>query len=386
MKFLLTFLSVVAVSATNHLPIFGKNHKVPLSDVEVDSTLGRNLMANARRLDENAASFTWISGFSMKFQGCHHISQWNNNVDNAEDVRIETKRLIRFRLCPTSSCTASNAAGCNKGYGDYVIDMDTYLSYYVKSLEDYNDYLCAAVTCDCSNADDQDTCYYECYNKKGLDVICGIKNPNGNNKNNFKIEEYMNCGQYKFNRRRELAESDALEILDRELADNKYYLGPYCAEQGGAVFLGLFTDDSCTTFADDAGGATTFYENSLTDLPYAKTSIINMECYDCLEASDYVEGNDANDADTVKETCENIYPIAGKCETLLSIANPNNVACNYMEGIKITRKDGTIQASKSANTTASVFIGLFVVSFLLLAAYVYYLKTKLDRASISLSE
>jgi uncharacterized membrane protein (DUF485 family) len=58
-----------------------------------------------------------------------------------------------------------------------------------------------------------------------------------------------------------------------------------------------------------------------------------------------------------------------------------------MEGIKIVRKNGTIiQGSSTANKTASIFIGIFVVAFVLLAAYVYYLKTKLDRASINLSE
>jgi Tfp pilus assembly protein PilO len=58
-----------------------------------------------------------------------------------------------------------------------------------------------------------------------------------------------------------------------------------------------------------------------------------------------------------------------------------------MEGIKIVRKDGTvITADAKANKTASVFIGIFVVAFVLLSAYVYYLKTKLDRASINLSE
>lgn len=374
MKVLLLLASLVAANASP-LPIFGHNHmnnNIDVNNVAADSPLGLKILANARRLDDTI-DFTWVSGFSMKFQGCHHMSQWNANVDSVEDVRIETKRLIRFRLCPTSSCTSSNAGGCKAGYGDYVIDMNTYLTYYQTALETYNDYLCSSITCDCDSSSDQDTCQYTCYNAKGLDVICGIKNPNnqnGNNNknnNNFKIQDYMGCGKVQFN-------------------NVKYYLGPYCSEQGGAIFLGLFSDDSCTTFTDESSGASTYLTAAGTDMPYATTNIVNMDCLDCSESADYQAGNDANDVDTVKEVCENIYKVAGKCETNLAISNKNNVACTYMEGIKITRKDGTIVQSKSGSKTASVFIGLFCVSFCFLAAYVYYLKTKLDRASINLSD
>ena len=53
----------------------------------------------------------------------------------------------------------------------------------------------------------------------------------------------------------------------------------------------------------------------------------------------------------------------------------------------IVRKDGIVTSQSSkANKTASIFIGIFVVAFVLLGAYVYFLHTKLQRASIVLSE
>ena len=56
-----------------------------------------------------------------------------------------------------------------------------------------------------------------------------------------------------------------------------------------------------------------------------------------------------------------------------------------MEGIKIVRKNGVVVSGPgSKNTTASIFIGLFACSFLLLGGYAYYLKTKLDRAKVNL--
>jgi len=58
-----------------------------------------------------------------------------------------------------------------------------------------------------------------------------------------------------------------------------------------------------------------------------------------------------------------------------------------MKGIKITRSNGVIiSGATNKNKVASAFIGIFAVSFVLLGAYVYYLKTKLDRAKINLQE
>jgi hypothetical protein len=150
----------------------------------------------------------------------------------------------------------------------------------------------------------------------------------------------------------------------------------------------MFTDDACSVFADESGGAETYLTVVGSDLPYKSTNIVSMDCMSCLNSNQNQNqnGNNAN----VAQVCTYLYQGAGKCETSLAAVaseSKNNAACNYMEGIKIVRKDGTIAAASSrASKTASVFIGLFVVSFLLLAAYVYYLKTKLDRASINLSE
>jgi hypothetical protein len=378
MKCILSLLSLVVAANASPLPIFGNDHMVSFeNDIKVDSELGMKIMAHARRdkEDQYQVDISWASGFSIKFQGCHHISQWNADANEADDVRIETKRLVRFRLCPTELCTTTSAGGCKSGYGDYIIDMNTFLGYYIEAKKNIDATNCANMVCECDGAENADYCKYQCYAAVGMAETCGVNDPNNaNNAKQINLNEYMNCKQNNFNRR-ELAEQN-----------NKYYMGPYCAEQGGAIFLGMFTDDACTVFADEAGGSTTYESLAGSAMPYASTNIVSMDCMSCL----YEAGNGNAYNTYVAAVCTYLYKTAGKCESSLSAvasASQNNVACNYMEGIKIIRKDGTIvQASSKANKTASVFIGLFVVSFLLLAAYVYYLKTKLDRASINLSE
>lgn len=362
--------------------LFASASARPLADIKADSKLGTRLLSEARKLnnDDGEWTDTWLSGYSIKFQGCHHISQWNDDASDSSDVRIATKRLVRFRLCPSDSCNAKDSKGCSSNYGDYVIDLNTYLSYYFQAMATYQEFECGYLTdyvCAC-NGDEY--CLYNCYKEHNMESLCMNYNPydnnaNGGNGNSFEVTDYLYC-----------TKSNA-----QDANGNSLYLGPYCASQGGAIYMGAFTDEACSNYADTGYGATTYYTSMGSTLPYAAANIVNMDCVSCKEpAENNNGGNDANDADDVAEVCESLYTYAGKCESSLpygTTAYPNTNACNYMEGIKIVRKDGTVvTADARANKTAAVFIGLFVVAFVLLGAYVYYLKTKLDRASINLAE
>lgn len=227
-------------------------------------------------------------------------------------------------------------------------------------------------------------------------------NPYGDAESNnaFSVSDYVTCSQVDMTYQQQQAQ-EGQEDQDGQQQQQQgqgqqyfnYYVGPYCANQGGSIFLGLFTDDSCTTFADASGGRETYFQYKYTNLPYSSTNIVDMDCLSCKEPTENnADGNDAEDTDTVMEACESIYTTAGKCEAALPYGTayaPNSNACKYIEGIKILRQDGTTVSSSSqakANKTASVFIGIFSTSFVLLSAYVYYLKTKLDRASINIAE
>ena len=57
-----------------------KSVSIPETGIDADSALGRKLLSQARRVagndDQNQQlDITWVSGYSLKFQGCHHIQQ-----------------------------------------------------------------------------------------------------------------------------------------------------------------------------------------------------------------------------------------------------------------------------------------------------------------------
>lgn len=346
-------------------------------------------MAHARQLDENEVDFTWVENYSIKFQGCHHISQWNQDAEDEEDVRIATKRLVRFRLCPSDECTVQSAGGCSSGYGEYVIDMSIFLESYIDSIEQYNEAKCEYLEnisgCGNDDGDNEEYCLYDYYQANGMEDICAENNPYNQNNGQeegerFEIAEYVECGEVNFENenRRKLEEEEEVQ----------YFLGPYCAEQGGAIYLGLFTDDTCSTFADEFGGKQSYYQLSGEELPFGSSNIVSMDCYKCQEPEVQFNynGNDNQDDDNVSEFCEQVYEQAGKCESNIAYGDNYN-ACTYIQGIQVIRKNGIIvSAGSKANKTASIFIGFFVVAFVLLSAFVYFLKTKLDRASINLAE
>jgi len=363
-----------------------KSINVKGNSIKADSQLGSKILSKARKLEqeeEEEVDFTWVANYSLKFQGCHHMQQWNDEADGQDEPYIMTKRLVRFRLCPSDSCTIEDAGGCDSGYGDYIIDMNEFVEAYWQNKMQLQEIDCQN-NCqdDCENADNKEYCEYDCFADLGMDY-CNDKNPYEDDaaeeEEEFNVEEYLECGAF------DIPEEERRKLEDEE--EIEYFLGPYCSDQGGKIYLGVFTDEACTNFANNEDGTFShldFYK-SVTgkSLPYSEETLIDSSCVTCLEPQD---NDDDQDEDEVTEMCEMLYQDSGKCESSLGVKYPNENACTYMEGIKIIRKDGTISTLGGKSATMAALIGVFAISSVLLGVYVYYLKAKLDRAKINLSE
>jgi len=386
MKFTLSlfFAQLAAVAAVKVIP--GN------SEFKADSALGMKLLSQARHLEQDGEEeVSWVAGYSLKFQGCHFVQQWNADADGDEDVKVEKKRLIRFRLCPTSSCTAEKAGGCGEGYGDYVLDLNTYIQAYYEMSQKQAEYDCENYLdnqCACNDDDgqaddfDEEICEYDCFNNAGMEQ-CIDKNPyEDDEEEKFNAEKYLECA--------ELEVQNDNRKLEEDAEEEEYYVGPYCAEQGGNIYLGVFTEDTCTTFADSYQGKTTYEELTGQTLPYSSESLVGMECFSCQEIE--YNGNDNNDdgedeGDQIWEECEEIYNAAGKCENNLNgaVDEPNSAACSYIEGIKITRSDGIVRSTEArSNPVVTSFTVIFGMAFAAMGYYVYYLQTRLGTKKDSL--
>jgi len=352
--------------------------------ITADSKMGLKLLKHARQLeegegegDENDAqdyyqgNITWVEDYSLKFIGCHQVAQWNDNADEEEDaVRLETKRYVRFRLCQSSHCVADRAVGCSSSYGDYVVDMDTFVAAYIDNQQDILEKNCQALaeTCGCEERrleeGDQDDCYTNCYYNAGMSQCI-----DGQNDAEF-LEKYAACNKYE----NENQGDDRRRKLDD--AEKEYYIGPYCADQGGEVVLGMFTDNTCTSFADAYGGTATYAEMTGSSLPYSATSMIDGECYSCKQASEDYYGDYE-----VSGICADTYQVSGKCETELRyhLSSVNQNACNWIHGIQITpiHSNGIIHARYHGSPKAAIVIAFFATFFVTLAFYISFLRSQI---------
>jgi len=113
--------------------------------------LHASLIANSRRLsedeEEEQAQFSFdVTGYSLKYSRCQMVEQYNDEAaaggEDGQSSPMVKKRFAVLRLCPTSSCDASKQVGCASGYGQYMVEMDTYLQAMQQYREDLKEGYC----------------------------------------------------------------------------------------------------------------------------------------------------------------------------------------------------------------------------------------------------
>lgn len=369
----------------------------------VTSKVGQSLLASATRVSTigtrrkleayQGMDLSWLPNYAIKVLGCHQMHDWNKEVDAEEDVRVMTKRLLRFRLCPVGSCGSSSALGCGGGfgtssYGDYIVSMDVFLQNYIDYLQEEQATQCSKWAwnkCGCyndGNKDDnfnQDQCEFQCWYKYERSD-CYYDYTQDDDGFNFKVQNYMECGEWLppgyQGRRLDEGEGDKYTYVDG-VALKPYYIGPYCSSKGNSVFLGLFLDDTCSEFADDQGGTDVY--KTLTggnEMPYSiYKKLISGNCVSCGEQygneeegeEEGEEGDDQNKAKEAPLLCTAAYQGSGKCERNLDIDYPNVAACNFIDGIALVEQNSSRKRSFMSGATM-IFLSNPVTSIIVLGS------------------
>jgi len=159
-----------------------------------------------------------IAKYSIQFQGCHTIKHWNKDAEDDDDIRVSTKRLVRFHLVPFNKCSAYNpwadasAIQSTKAllgqtdYSDYIVDMSTFMEAYLETKNEKE----GKYYGDDDGGNDRDrSLYYNNANANATD------DANANNNASFDIDDYTQCAAFEFN-----------QNTDDAAAQYSYYLGP----------------------------------------------------------------------------------------------------------------------------------------------------------------
>jgi hypothetical protein len=376
-----------------------------------------------RRLDENEYEVN-IAAYSVKFEQCQFVKSYDSELAEDEDSStvLATKRFVVFRLCPNNSCSS-----CNYNYGEYLVDLETYLSAAVEYMSDYQEGMCDA--CDyCSNGDDA-VAEDDGAEDNGED---DGEEDNGEDdggerklkKSTRKLQSYnVDCSTcyddcQKIANMEDNGFYDATNFLECDMIydpedDNRqaYYAGPICASNGSKIKIGVFTDENCM-YLDSSKDVDDYLKNddgNAMKLSHAllKTTYSDT-CISCMEPADGDDenndgGDDAEDADQVIELCETLYDASAKCEKVHGfddgysnyygyenqLAN-EEVVCDFLSSLKSGTYDeeGEIVvtgAASSANGGADTSGGqklaltFFILGTVGLAGYAAMLHSKLTK-------
>jgi hypothetical protein len=78
-----------------------------------------------------------LTARSFKYSGCAAIKAFDPDraAQNGNPMVVDTYAV--FRLCPEDSCNKYSLTGCGKNYGEYVVEMSTYLEFMLEFYESH---------------------------------------------------------------------------------------------------------------------------------------------------------------------------------------------------------------------------------------------------------
>lgn len=261
-----------------------------------------------------------ITSYSIKFEKCQFVKQYgggegnknnnNNNKNNAAvDTILSTQRFVIFRLCPNNSCSS-----CNYEYGEYIVDMETYLQTTLEFKQQQQEQYCQnCEACANNNADGDGNANDDAAaanNQAAANVNCDTCYDECQNIENMEENGYADAAEY----------TECQMVYDNESDDNRkvYYAGPMCTSSGTRIKIGLFLDEDCSTL-DSSAEIDQYLKNNdgyNIKLSYhlLKQVFPEDDCVASCTKEDENQNDDANANVEISEVCQNLYEASGKCE------------------------------------------------------------------------
>jgi hypothetical protein len=369
-----------------------------------------NSQLGIRRAEEEVEDYeVSLAAYSLKFEQCQFVKAYSDDLADDEESTtvLDTKRFVIFRMCPTGSCDT-----CSENFGEYVIDLETYIATMVEYQTEMQEGMCKACQeCgnygqnadgDANNADggrqlqgnnyygtvDCDSCYDECMKIENMEANGYIDATN-----------FLEC------------------VMIYDSADDgggTLYAGPMCASGGTKIKIGVFTDQYCNVpdLDKDVDDYLLSDQGVQMKLSHALLkTVYSSECIDCTftdpNQEDGQNDNRDENANQVLDMCDDLYEGSAKCETSNGFANgyamyggyENQVAqegtvCDFIHSLKAGSYDqlGEIVVSGAnsswgggAQTTGGQKFALtfFILGTVGLAGYAAMLHSKLTKNNSS---
>lgn len=393
MKFTVILATVLASMADQ------KQFASAKSNNKAESKYTSNLLRSAketsnsqlRNLEGEDGGEVDLSNYAVKFQKCQFVKSYDDELaaDEETETVLATKRFIVFRLCPDNTCSS-----CSSNYGEYLVDLETYLQATIDYQQDLQQGMCDA----CQNVcGDYNNGNYQ-YDDDG----------GNNNQNERKLANYydVDCDScyeecLKIENMEENGYVDATDFMECQMIydpedDDKQalYAGPMCASSGSKIKIGVFTDENCNVVDSTKDVDDYMYQMKLSHA-LLKTVYADGACVSCGGGDYDDDGGDANDM------CQQLYEESAKCEQAHGFElgyqyyngydnqySQEEIVCDFIDSIKAGSYDdyGEIvvngaSASPSSTTTSGQKFALafFICGTMGLAFYAATLHRQLTK-------
>jgi len=342
------------------------------------------------RLDHQEDYRVDISQYSVKFQECTFTKAYDPALAETKGspTVLKTAQFVIFRLCPTAD---GDCSSCNYNYGEYMIDLESYLQATVDFFSESQYHYCRDCRDICTNKNERE-------NDNTIDC-------------NFCVDE---CA--KIENMEENGYIDATEFLecqmiydpeDDDIEAEPLYAGPFCS--GSKIKIGVFKDEDCNEVdsSKDVDDYLNLCDGTQMKLSYALLKRTYTDtCISCLEPEDEkknYQGNDAEDDDKVMDMCEALYDGAGKCEQTHGFDNglanyygyknqlaQEDVVCDFIGSLKSRTYDDEEEIILVETTIYDIYqetvtrgqrfaLAFSILATLMVAMYAAVLRRKLAR-------
>jgi len=297
----------------------------------------------------NEESLYFLRDYSITLLSCIEGEQ----VINYENGEMQSSSVI-FRLCPSSSCDSSaSEMGCEDGYGDYVVGINTFLKIYLESQQENqggNNYYQNSMIAYNQYGQQFDAGeYMECseYNVEEAQEEAEQQQDN----NNYGYNYYNNQGGQGGNYNYQQYNNQQYNYNNNYYQNVKFYIGPGCSADGTTITLNMYMDKWCSypaqvSFADVSRG----WENGL---PFSEGGLISMDCIRC-----YRQNEDYNYE--LNDLClQNYASSSSRCEADMesySYYGHNTNGCDYIDSFLSTvysnvGNDDVVENSSTEDST-----------------------------------
>lgn len=328
-----------------------------------------------------------LTGYEIKFDKCQNIKTYDDELaENAQATNVlTTKRFVVFRLCPSGSCSS-----CAANYGEYVIDLESYIELTTNYFEEEREESCQACENMCYANDDgvrnEASDYVDCDNCK---EYCQFVENMGN-KGYVDSYKYAECVQ-----------------VGGDGNGNSIYAGAMCHNKGKqfGLKIGAFSDEACSVYEsgsdveDYLQNGAKLYDDILDKMGSSSS------CISCVEKDMNRQDDNDDDAES-NDLCTEIYESAGKCESKHGFDNywksydeyanqyvQEEIVCDFIDSLGKGTYDqngeiilsGTFFGEKTASGFQQFVMVVFAIGAAVAAIYVVQARAKLRSAKADLS-